>query len=741
MAADVKHIKAQIDISAAKANAELNKLANKLERISASISEINSKGLNEFTGSIERMGQSMQALGKIDMSNFTRFADSMQRLSGLDLAGIQELSNSLTGTSGVSEDVNEITGAVGGLEAGLAALTGVWDIVTKLSDLGKTLKSTKDGLSTLFSDEWMPASLSGGLDEIFGPLKANMDSFVSSVSLGTTSIGEAFTAAFGVSIGSLIGTAIAIAAVVLAIVDLWNTSEEFRDTVSSVFSMLKETLSNAFQEIGDALGSLWESIKGLGTALYDLYESSGLKGLVEILADLAVVLAGIAVTAAIETISNSIVGLIQVAQGAFDILSGLVDVITGIFTLDGEKIIEGFSLMGEGLLEVAEGIVTNALGAVTGTVEAVLSHIPETMRGIGVNIISGLMSGINEEQGTLEKGVGDVCLNLVTGFQDNLDINSPSRVLAEIGNYAVLGLVEPFSDSGNIQEQLYLFAESLINIFRQQLSPENFALIAENALLAFMETFTLGFENMYLVTGESMELLNISVMEALALMSQQIQLIFTNIAMMMLLKWNLMLNQTRLFWLRMNQMVMQSMLLIQTSLFTGMTVVHTGWTAKWVQFVSTVRSACVQVQSAVSALNNSVQSMCSSMLSAIHAVKAAASSMGTVSVRTRPVRGFASGGYPETGELFLARENGMNEMVGRIGNRSAVANNDQIVEAIRGAVVQGINGEGQNALLREQNALLRAILDKDVDVSLDGRSLVDGIDRARRRMGRSFQLA
>ena len=260
-------------------------------------------------------------------------------------------------------------------------------------------------------------------------------------------------------------------------------------------------------------------------------------------------------------------------------------------------------------------------------------------------------------------------------------------------------------------------------------------------LLAFMETFTLGFENMYLVTGESMELLNISVMEALTLMSQQIQLIFTNIAMMMLLKWNLMLNQTRLFWLRMNQMVMQSMLLIQTSLFTGMTVVHTGWTAKWVQFVSTVRSACVQVQSAVSALNNSVQSMCSSMLSAIHAVKAAASSMGTVSVRTRPVRGFASGGYPETGELFLARENGMNEMVGRIGNRSAVANNDQIVEAIRGAVVQGINGEGQNALLREQNALLRAILDKDVDVSLDGRSLVDGIDRARRRMGRSFQLA
>ena len=115
--------------------------------------------------------------------------------------------------------------------------------------------------------------------------------------------------------------------------------------------------------------------------------------------------------------------------------------------------------------------------------------------------------------------------------------------------------------------------------------------------------------------------------------------------------------------------------------------------------------------------------------------------MTVVSVRTHSVSSFASGGYPETGELFLARENGMNEMVGRIGNHSAVANNDQIVEAIRGAVMQGIRAEGQNILLREQNTLLRAILEKDTDISLDGRSLVEGIDRARKRMGLNFQPA
>ena len=43
---------------------------------------------------------------------------------------------------------------------------------------------------------------------------------------------------------------------------------------------------------------------------------------------------------------------------------------------------------------------------------------------------------------------------------------------------------------------------------------------------------------------------------------------------------------------------------------------------------------------------------------------------------------FADGGYPTSGQVFIARENGLPEMVGSIGGRTAVANNDQIVEAV-----------------------------------------------------------
>ena len=51
---------------------------------------------------------------------------------------------------------------------------------------------------------------------------------------------------------------------------------------------------------------------------------------------------------------------------------------------------------------------------------------------------------------------------------------------------------------------------------------------------------------------------------------------------------------------------------------------------------------------------------------------------------------YASGGFPDSAELFYAREDGMPEMVGRIGTRTAVANNDQIIAGIRAGVMDGM---------------------------------------------------
>lgn len=87
--------------------------------------------------------------------------------------------------------------------------------------------------------------------------------------------------------------------------------------------------------------------------------------------------------------------------------------------------------------------------------------------------------------------------------------------------------------------------------------------------------------------------------------------------------------------------------------------------------------------------------------------------------RWRPVQAYANGGYVNTdgyssAQLFVAREAGP-ELVGTIGNHSAVMNNDQIVASVSAGVYRA-NSE-QNSLLRQQNQLLQAILQKETGIS------------------------
>jgi hypothetical protein len=53
------------------------------------------------------------------------------------------------------------------------------------------------------------------------------------------------------------------------------------------------------------------------------------------------------------------------------------------------------------------------------------------------------------------------------------------------------------------------------------------------------------------------------------------------------------------------------------------------------------------------------------------------------------MRAYAAGGFPDEGELFIAREAGA-EMVGSIGRKAAVANNDQIVDGISAGVYRAV---------------------------------------------------
>ena len=104
----------------------------------------------------------------------------------------------------------------------------------------------------------------------------------------------------------------------------------------------------------------------------------------------------------------------------------------------------------------------------------------------------------------------------------------------------------------------------------------------------------------------------------------------------------------------------------------------------------------------------------------------------------------AAGGFVRNGEMFIAREAGP-EMVGRIGNKSAVANNAQIEGGIARAVASG--NATQNMLLRQ---LINAVANSsnnnggsaEIKLVIDGQTLgkaaIKNINKVQRQQGRTL---
>ena len=96
---------------------------------------------------------------------------------------------------------------------------------------------------------------------------------------------------------------------------------------------------------------------------------------------------------------------------------------------------------------------------------------------------------------------------------------------------------------------------------------------------------------------------------------------------------------------------------------------------------------------------------------------------------------YAEGGFPDSGTLFMARENASPEMVGRIGTRTAVANNDQIVAGIRAGVMDGMmqvltatsSGGGSQPIVNE------------ITVTCGEETLYQAVVRGKEKHDRRFQ--
>lgn len=91
--------------------------------------------------------------------------------------------------------------------------------------------------------------------------------------------------------------------------------------------------------------------------------------------------------------------------------------------------------------------------------------------------------------------------------------------------------------------------------------------------------------------------------------------------------------------------------------------------------------------------------------------------------RWQPIQGYANGGLPSGGQLFMAREAGP-ELVGKIGRNTAVMNNNQIVDSVKAGVYEAVSA-----------AMGGGIGSVEVYVHTDEGVVVDRINKITRQTG------
>ena len=98
----------------------------------------------------------------------------------------------------------------------------------------------------------------------------------------------------------------------------------------------------------------------------------------------------------------------------------------------------------------------------------------------------------------------------------------------------------------------------------------------------------------------------------------------------------------------------------------------------------------------------------------------------------RPISAFEDGGFPKRADLFWANENGVPELVGTMGGKTAVASGGEIT-GISDAVYA--TGEREASLLADAVMYLREIAAKEMSVRIGDKEIARSNNRGQRSMG------
>lgn len=263
------------------------------------------------------------------------------------------------------------------LGAGALLKTGLVTLISKgIGKIVLNLTGVELGKVTFVG---VAKAIGTALKKAIGSASGSIVSFISGA-LGIS--GGAATTMFA-------GIISAIAGIGLAIKDLWDTSESFRDSVSEMWEKISEAFENAKIVIWDnTLLPLWEklqefvgAIQEFWNTIYSGYESSGLKQLFE---DIVVSVGDKLATGianAINVVSTVFGAVGDVVGSVIDILTGAITFVTGVFSGNWDKAWTGVKDIVRGVVDGISGFFKGLWNTITAIFSPTIDFFDKTFSG------------------------------------------------------------------------------------------------------------------------------------------------------------------------------------------------------------------------------------------------------------------------------------------------------------------------------------------------------------------------
>ena len=283
------------------------------------------------------------------------------------------------------------------------------DIVTHIQNFVDKLNAMDEGQKeTILRIGMFVAALAPmlmGLGKVI-TFSANVSRALGTLSAGLVKAGG-FSGVFTKALGLITSPAAivvgAIAAITAVIIHLWNTNEDFRNTITAIWQKIKDAFTTFAAGISERLSALGITFSDVTSAIKTIWD-----GFCNLLAPV--------LEAAFNTIAIAL-------QTAFNVILGIWDVFSAVFSGDWSgawEAVKGiFSSVWDGLKEYFSTII----GAVKGVADAFLGWFGtnwETVWNGVKTFFEGIWNGISSFFEGIWNGISTFCTTVWNGIVTNV---------------------------------------------------------------------------------------------------------------------------------------------------------------------------------------------------------------------------------------------------------------------------------------------------------------------------------